>query len=262
MTSSLRRKASAPAGETPPRTGATRVLVVDGDAELRSALTAMLSREGYSAEAVGSAAAALRVARCGEFSLVIFDLLLPDGDGRLLLDELLAIRPAPLVMVLTRVSNAVTRATCLEKGACDYLTKPFAPRELLARVRLRLELLKIRADRHGADRHGDDGKSLVRLDIGRLTADAGRGPVQLTRMEFLLLKTLAECAGRPVSSRQLLAEVWGYAFETRSNVVSVCVKRLRAKLGSSTIETVRRQGYRLIRGNEPAHLSPAADQAG
>lgn len=84
------------------------------------------------------------------------------------------------------------------------------------------------------------------LDLGRLTGDTGRGPVPLTRLEFLLLRELAEHAGRPVPKSKLLAAVWGYEFDPGSNVVDVCVRRLRSKLGFDLIKTVRGEGYQLV----------------
>jgi DNA-binding response OmpR family regulator len=91
------------------------------------------------------------------------------------------------------------------------------------------------------------------LDLGRLAADAGHGQVPLTRLEFLLLRELAECAGQPVSKSKLLAAVWGYEFDPGSNVVDVCVRRLRSKFGFDVIKTVRGEGYQLA-----GQLSPAA----
>jgi DNA-binding response OmpR family regulator len=120
----------------------------------------------------------------------------------------------------------------------DYLTKPFSLAELLARVRVRL-----RDDAHPLSevlRAGD----LV-LDVGRLEADIGHGPVALTRLEFLLLRELMEHVGQSVGKGQLLASVWGYDFDPGSNVVDVCVRRLRSKLGFELIKTVRGEGYRL-----------------
>jgi len=125
---------------------------------------------------------------------------------------------------------------CLDLGAHDYLTKPFSLAELLARVRVQL-----RGDAHQANevmRAGD----LV-LDVGRLQADKGLGPVPLTRLEFLLLKELMEHAGQSVAKEQLLASVWGMDFDPGSNVVDVCVGRLRSKLGFDLIKTVRGAGY-------------------
>jgi DNA-binding response OmpR family regulator len=142
------------------------------------------------------------------------------------------------VLVLSCLADVTTKVDCLELGAQDYLTKPFSLAELLARVRVRL-----RDDAHPLSevlRVGD----LV-LDVGRLEANIGNGPVALTRLEFLLLRELMEHAGQSVGKGQLLASVWGYDFDPGSNVVDVCVRRLRSKLGFELIKTVRGEGYRL-----------------
>jgi two-component system, OmpR family, copper resistance phosphate regulon response regulator CusR len=86
----------------------------------------------------------------------------------------------------------------------------------------------------------------VTLDVGRLVADIGQGPVPLTRLEFLLLRELAEHVGHSVPKGKLLATVWGYDFDPGSNVVDVCVRRLRSKLGFELIKTVRGEGYQLV----------------
>jgi DNA-binding response OmpR family regulator len=127
-------------------------------------------------------------------------------------------------------------------GASDYLTKPFSIDELLARVRVQLR------DEHQVGEH--QPADLVRvghlvLDLGRMQADAGVGPVPLTRLEVMLLRELMEHSGESVAKDMLLASVWGLDFNPGSNVVDVCVRRLRSKLGFDLIETVRGAGYRL-----------------
>lgn len=114
----------------------------------------------------------------------------------------------------------------------------------------------------------DDAALIIRaggltLDAGRLEADVGRGPVPLTRLEFLLLKELASRPGMPVPKNVLLAAVWGYHSGPGSNVVDVCVRRLRAKLGFGLIKTVRGEGYQLVEHNpaiRPAPRLPPAPQ--
>jgi DNA-binding response OmpR family regulator len=165
--------------------------------------------------------------------------------GRDFLDRLLSERPDQAVMVLSCLADVATKVDCLEHGAQDYLTKPFSLAELLARVRVRL-----RVDTHPHHEGARAGEVIraggLMLDVGRLVADIGTGPVPLTRLEFLLLRELAEHAGESVPKGTLLAMVWGYDFDPGSNVVDVCVRRLRSKLGFDLIKTVRGEGYQLV----------------
>ncbi len=174
----------------------------------------------------------------GDYDLVILDLVMPDMDGREILARLRRERPDQAVLVLSCLADVTTKVNCLELGAMDYLTKPFSLAELLARVRVRL-----RDDAHPLNEVLRAGELV--LDFGRLEANMGHGPVSLTRLEFLLLRELMEHAGQSVAKGQLLASVWGYDFDPGSNVVDVCVRRLRSKLGFDLIKTVRGEGYQL-----------------
>jgi DNA-binding response OmpR family regulator len=211
---------------------------VDDEPRIRDFITRALATAGYSVEVASSGSEGLRMALAGDFGLVILDLVMPDLDGRRILTRLLSQRREQPVLVLSCLADVTTKVDCLELGAQDYLTKPFSLAELLARVRVRL-----RGEAHLVNevlRAGD----LV-LDVGRLEADSGHGPVALTRLEFLLLRELMEHAGHSVGKGQLLATVWGYDFDPGSNVVDVCVRRLRSKLGFGLIKTVRGEGYQL-----------------
>jgi DNA-binding response OmpR family regulator len=127
---------------------------------------------------------------------------------------------------------------CLELGASDYLPKPFALAELLARIRARLRQPASGPNERVLRRGG------VTLDLERRVADAGAGEVVLSEREFLMLRNLMTRAGDVCTRQRLLEEVWGYGFDPGSNVVDVCVGRVRAKLGPDVIETVRGVGYR------------------
>jgi DNA-binding response OmpR family regulator len=127
---------------------------------------------------------------------------------------------------------------CLELGASDYLPKPFALAELVARIRARLRQPAAGPDERVLRRGG------VTLDLVRRVADAGGGEVVLSEREFLMLRNLMTRAGDVCTRQRLLEEVWGYGFDPGSNVVDVCVGRVRAKLGPEVIETVRGVGYR------------------
>jgi DNA-binding response OmpR family regulator len=215
-----------------------RILLVDDEPKIQGFIARALTAAGYEIDCASGGTEALRRASLGDYGLVILDLIMPDMDGRSVLTELLRERPEQPVLVLSCLDDVTTKVCCLDLGAHDYLTKPFSLEELLARVRVQL-----RSEPHQAGevlRAGD----LV-LDVGRLQADIGAGPIPLTRLEFLLLRELMEHAGQSVRKDQLLASIWGYDFDPGSNVVDVCVRRLRSKLGFDLIKTVRGAGYQL-----------------
>jgi len=222
-----------------------RILIVDDEPKIRSFIGRALAAAGYPIEFAGSGAEGLRRAVQSRYELVILDLVMPDLDGRQVLGRLIAAHPDQAVIVLSCVADVAAKVDCLEHGAQDYLTKPFSLAELLARVRVQLrgETRQNGEARAHAEviRAGD-----VTLDVGRLVADIGTGPVPLTRLEFLLLRELAEHVGQSVPKGRLLATVWGYDFDPGSNVVDVCVRRLRSKLGFDLIKTVRGEGYQLV----------------
>ena len=222
-----------------------RILTVDDEPKIRSFISRALTGAGYQTQSASTGTEGLRQALTGQYDLIILDLVMPDMRGRDFLDRLLSQRPDQAVMVLSCLADVPTKVDCLERGAQDYLTKPFSLAELLARVRVRL-----RVDAHPHDEIARAGEVIrageLTLDVGRLVADIGSGPVPLTRLEFLLLRELAEHAGESVPKGTLLATVWGYDFDPGSNVVDVCVRRLRSKLGFDLIKTVRGEGYQLV----------------
>jgi two-component system, OmpR family, response regulator len=217
-------------------TGA-RILVVDDEPKIRDFIVRALSAAGYAIDAACDGADGLRQALAGCYGLVILDLVMPEMDGRQMLTSLRRRYPGQPVLVLSCLADVATKVDCLDLGAHDYLCKPFSLAELLARVRVQLR------GEHPADEAIRAG-ALV-LDVGRMQADIGVGPMPLTRLEFLLLRELMEHAGQSVPKDQLLASVWGLDFDPGSNVVDVCVRRLRSKLGFDLIKTVRGAGYQL-----------------
>src|ERR1700687_5468184 len=210
---------------------AARLLVVDDEPQIREVIARALTAAGYAIDFSGSGKEGLIRATAGDYDLVILDLVMPDMDGRQILAELRRERPEQAVLVLSCLSDVTTKVDCLELGAQDYLTKPFSLAELLARVRVRLGTVG-----HPLSEGLRAGELL--LDFGRLEANIGQGPVPLTRLEFLLLRELMEHVGQSVTKGQLLASVWGYDFDPGSNVVDVCVRRIRSKLGFDLIKTV------------------------
>ncbi len=222
---------------------AARILVADDEPGIRAFIGRALDTAGYVTEFAATGSEALRQGMASHYDLIILDLVMPDMAGQLVLERLVAARPDQAVLVLSCLADVASKVECLEHGAQDYLTKPFSLAELLARVRVRL---RGGAAESGHDRAGEIVRAGdLTLDVGRLVADIGAGPVPLTRLEFLLLRELAEHAGQSVPKGQLLASVWGYDFDPGSNVVDVCVRRLRSKLGFDLIKTVRGEGYQL-----------------
>ena len=215
-----------------------RLLVVDDERRLASALKHGLSREGYVVDLAHDGGSALDAAMAGSYDAIILDLMLPVLSGYEVVRRLRAAQVWTPVLMLTAKDGEYDEADALDEGADDYLTKPFSLAELLARVRVRL-----RDVAHPLGEVLRAGELL--LDFGRLEANIGQGPVPLTRLEFLLLRELMEHAGQSVTKGQLLASVWGYDFDPGSNVVDVCVRRIRSKLGFDLIKTVRGEGYQL-----------------
>jgi DNA-binding response OmpR family regulator len=219
------------------------ILVADDEPGIRAFIGRALAAAGYATDFAATGSEALRQALASHYDLVILDLVMPDLAGQVVLDRMLAAHPDQAVMVLSCLADVASKVECLEHGAQDYLTKPFSLAELLARVRVRLRGPMTEG---GHDRVGEVVRTgNLTLDVGRLVADIGDGAVPLTRLEFLLLRELAEHRGQSVPKGQLLASVWGYDFDPGSNVVDVCVRRLRSKLGFDLIKTVRGEGYQL-----------------
>ena len=217
-----------------------RILVIEDEPRILAFVTRGLEAEGFTVDAAGDGHAGLRRAVLEEYDLVVLDLLLPRIDGLVVLRELQQRRPELPVVIVSARAELETKLRGFGLGACDYVSKPFAFDELLARIRAQL--------RRG--RWGGDGTILsaggLTLDVARRQACFGEIVADLSDREFRLLHHLICRPGEVVSRERLLSDVWGYHFDPRSNVVEVCVRRLRKKLGADApIETVRHGGYRL-----------------
>ena len=213
-----------------------RLLVVEDEARIASFLVKGLSDQGYCVECVATGAAALERGRDPELDLLILDLGLPDMDGLDVLRELRTEGRWLPVIILTARGEVEDRVEGLNIGADDYLTKPFAFDELLARVRARLRS------------HNGDLMYLevggVRLDPRARRAEVAGEAVELTDREFALLEMLLQHAGETVAREHLLLQVWGLSFDPGTNIVDVYVGDLRRKVGETRIETVGNGGYR------------------
>jgi DNA-binding response OmpR family regulator len=217
-----------------------RILVIEDEPRILAFLARGLEAEGFTVDGAPDGPAGLQRTAHGSYDLVILDLLLPGLDGLAVLHELQRMRPELPVVIVSARSDLDTKLRGFGLGACDYLSKPFSFDELLARVRAQL--------RRG--RPGEKGSGvragLLSLDVARREAKLGDVVAALSDREFRLLHHLVLHEGEVVSRERLLADVWGYHFDPRSNVVEVCIRRLRQKLGADApIETVRHGGYRL-----------------
>jgi DNA-binding response OmpR family regulator len=218
-----------------------RILVIEDETRIQAFVRRGLEAEGYGVVTADDGRDGLSLARSGDWDLVVLDLLLPGLNGLRVLQELHREQPQLPVVILSARGDLRTKLRGFELGATDYIAKPFALDELLARVRVQLRRTVPPGDDEHVLRAG-----MVVLDLARRQARVGELVTDLSDREFRLLHHLLLHAGEVISRERLLADVWGYDFDPGSNVVDVCVRRLRQKLGpEAPIETVRHAGYRL-----------------
>lgn len=220
-----------------------RILVVDDEERIRTLVDRVLDAAGFEVDTAATGHEALAAASAADYGLVVLDLMLPDLNGMVVLRRLLDRSPTLGVLVLSAVPEIGQRVRALDLGARDFLAKPFANDELVARVRARL---RPRPEPSPADPPpGEDDR--VALDAERQELRVGPRRIELSQREFRLFSHLVRHAGQVCSREDLLAEVWGYRFDPGTNVVDVYVRRLRAKLSPVTlIRTVRNVGYSFI----------------
>lgn len=218
-----------------------RILVIEDEPLILSFLSRGLAAEGFVVDGAGDGRGGLARALSESYDLVVLDLLLPQLDGLTVLRELQRQRRELPVVIVSARSDLQTKLRGFGLGASDYVSKPFSLDELLARVRAQLRRATLDED-GGVLRAGT-----LTLELARRQAKLGDVVAELSDREFRLLLHLIRHAGEVVSRERLLSDVWGYQFDPRSNVVDVCVRRLRKKLGAEApIETVRHGGYRLM----------------
>jgi DNA-binding response OmpR family regulator len=224
-------------------------LVVEDDPDIVELVTLYLSKEGFTVESVNDGREGLQRIRGGRYDLLILDLQLPGVDGLTICAEVRAApatRDTPVVMLTAR-GDETDRIVGLEMGADDYVTKPFSPKELVARVRALFRRL---------DRRPTDDASLrfgaLDVDVARHVAKWDGAPVHLTAKEFALLVALLDARGRVLSRQQLLEDVWGYSYAEGTRTVDVHVRRLREKIPglAPSLLTVKSLGYRITRDGE------------
>ena len=215
-----------------------RILVVEDDAVLRDGLSIGLTLAGAHVEAVASCADADTAIGVGAFSAIVLDIMLPDGSGLDLLTSIRKRGDQTPVLLLTARDEVSDRIEGLDRGADDYLGKPFDLDELSARLRA---LSRRNAGRAKPIIEWRD----IRLDPAAFEVHRGQAPIGLTRREFSLLQHLLERPGQVCNKRSLEEHLYGWQEGVESNTVEVHIHHLRAKLGNDVIETVRGLGYRV-----------------
>jgi DNA-binding response OmpR family regulator len=223
-----------------------KILIVEGDRAVQRALKHLLVSEDYSVETASDGAAGLETFRSSVPDLVILDLRLPGMPGRDVCREIKQTSPSVPVIVLSAKTDVTDKVLLLELGADDYVTKPFSPRELLARVRAAMR----RTARTGlGDRFNF---SNVSVDFSKMQLTRNGEPVALTAQEFKILKFFAQNPERVISRSELLNEVWGYQSYPTTRTVDNHIWRLRQKLEADPenpvhFRTVHAAGYKFVR---------------
>ncbi|MBG7603585.1 MAG: response regulator transcription factor [Actinobacteria bacterium] len=222
----------------------TRILAVEDDERIRSAVKLALEDEGWTVDEAESGEEAIEIFQRSNPNVVLIDIMLPGIDGFELCRSLRRTSDVPIVMVTAR-NDTHDVVAGLEAGADDYLTKPFAPKELSARIRALLR--RARPSAHGHARLSFGDLELI-PDEGKVLRDGEE--VHLTKTEFRLLCELAESPGKVLSREALLDKVWGYDYFGDGRLVDVHVRRLRTKVEADPanprhVVTVRGLGYRL-----------------
>ena len=219
-----------------------KILVIDDEPSIVNLVLAYLKPEGYEVFTAADGNAGLKAAHAFKPDIIVLDLMLPGKDGFEVLSQLRR-ESNVYVILLTAKTEETDRIVGLSVGADDYVTKPFSPRELVARIKAALRRLgpgtgtgsenQILAFRH------------MRIDLGARRVTMDGHPIELTAVEFDLLKVLAEGRGRVLTREQLLEAVWGGTYYGEMRVVDVHLGHIRQKLGSQhIIATVRGVGYR------------------
>jgi two-component system, OmpR family, response regulator len=215
-----------------------RALVVEDQPKLASLIQRGLSEEGYAVDVAPDGPHALVRATATEYDVIVLDVMLPGFDGFEVCRRLREQTVQAPVLMLTARDGVDDRIAGLDLGADDYLTKPFAFDELLARLRA--------LTRRGAlERTPVLAVGALRLDPRTRQVWRGDEEIDLSAKEFALLETFMRHPGQVLTRFELLEHAWDFAYDNRSNVVDVYVRYLRRKLGASAIETVRGAGYRL-----------------
>jgi len=219
-----------------------RILVIEDEEKISRFIELELSYEGYKVEKAGDGRSGLAMMEGGEFDLVLLDIMLPELNGMEVLRRIRRFSLVPVILLTAR-DSVMDKVTGLDSGADDYITKPFAIEELLARIRTALRKKKsMEMEHQNTLRLGR-----LSLDILRYTAFMDQAPIDLTKREFDLLKILMENVGIVLTRDILLERVWGYNYMGETNSVDVYIRFLRGKIDDAYnvkyIHTIRGVGY-------------------
>ena len=224
------------------------ILVIEDEPDIRKNLEYNLGREGFMVSSEASLnSAEKKLHNNNDFSLILLDLMLPDGSG---LDLCKKIKGNPEtesipIIILTAKDDEVDRVVGFELGADDYVTKPFSVRELILRIKAVLKRGQKKEDVVEVERQFGD----LSIDVESHEVKVNNDQVDLTALEFRLLRQLVDRRGRVQSRDQLLSDVWGYSTEVTTRTVDTHIKRLREKLGpmGKYVQTIRGVGYKFSR---------------
>jgi DNA-binding response OmpR family regulator len=219
-----------------------RILICDDSVAVHESISAYLSAENMEYDSAYDGEEGLKKARNGHYDLIILDIMLPKMLGTDVCREIRKESDVPIIMLSAR-SEELDRILGLEIGADDYVTKPFSPREIVARIRTVLKRTKPREDT------GKIALGGMTIDTQAYTVSVGGSPIELTAKQVDLLRCLAENAGRVLSREQLLNKVWGYDYYGDTRVVDTQIKRIRQKLPGEgvgfEIRAIYGVGYKL-----------------
>ena len=219
-----------------------KILVIDDEPSIVNLVSAYLKPEGYEVYTATDGPSGLKAAHAFKPDLIVLDLMLPGMDGLELLSRLRRESDVYVIMLTAR-TDETDKIVGLSVGADDYVTKPFSPRELVARVKAALR--RIQTGTASSEEKSVLSFKHVRIDIGAHTVSVDNVSIELTSIEFDLLRALAESRGRVLSREQLLERIWGAEYFGEMRVVDVHLGHVRQKLGNeSLIATVRGVGYR------------------
>ena len=224
-----------------------KILIIEDEPDIRKTLEYNISREGYEVTCASSLSEGRQKLESASFTLLLLDLMLPDGSGLDLCRELKQDKSSSSmpVIILTAKDDEVDKVVGFELGADDYVTKPFSVRELILRVKAVLKRGNLKSENLEVKRQFGD---LV-IDIDSHEVFLNNDLVILTALEFKLLRQLVDRRGRVQSRDQLLSDVWGYSAEVTTRTVDTHIKRLREKLGTmgKYVQTIRGVGYKFSR---------------